>query len=112
MKEALGLFRSVYNMEAFKKCHTVLFLNKNDLFREKIKKYSLEDYFKDYKGKANHYEDGIAFITKKFADQRANKEKLLYSHVTCATNRDNVQKMFNAVRDIIVRRELGHAGFI
>jgi len=42
-----------------------------------------------------------------------NKEKAkkrIYTHVTCATDKDNVHKVFDNVRDIVIRQSLEAAG--
>lgn len=55
LEESLSLFSQIVNNRYFKTSSFVLFLNKLDLFREKIL-YSgrhLRHYFPDYKGKKN-----------------------------------------------------------
>ena len=47
--------------------------------------------------------------------QRRNKsvdERVIYHHVTCATDTENVQVVFNACKDIILRDNLTETGFI
>jgi guanine nucleotide-binding protein G(t) subunit alpha len=36
----------------------------------------------------------------------------IYSHVTCATDTDNVNSVFTAAKDIIIRKSLGEAGLV
>jgi len=52
MEEAIGLFKTVVNHDAFKKVLFLLFLNKKDLFEEKIPLSSIQDQkeFSDYSG--------------------------------------------------------------
>ena len=50
MMESLVLFDSVVNSRWFMRTSIVLFLNKVDLFRQKLKKSPLGDYFPDYSG--------------------------------------------------------------
>jgi len=45
MEEALNLFESTCNSKFFKDTAIILFLNKSDLFQEKIKKSSFNGYF-------------------------------------------------------------------
>ena len=86
MREAIGLFRGIVNLPAFKESHIILFLNKSDLFRKKIDKFPIKDYFKDYRGD-NSEPDAIKFFEKKFCEQRRGEaiKKMIYAHVTCAT---------------------------
>ena len=50
MDEALTLFDSICNSRWFEKTSILLFLNKTDLFRQKLKTTPLNQYFKDYQG--------------------------------------------------------------
>lgn len=53
MHESLHLFNSICNHRFFALTSIVLFLNKKDLFEEKIKKVHLSICFPDYDGKTN-----------------------------------------------------------
>lgn len=50
MMESLVLFDSVVNSRWFKRTSIVLFLNKVDLFRQKLPRSPLNNYFPDYSG--------------------------------------------------------------
>lgn len=49
----------------------ILFLNKRDLFNEKIKKVPLTVAFPDYQGDGS-YEDGIAYMKELFEAKNRN----------------------------------------
>jgi len=51
MQEALTLFDSICNSRWFVKTSIILFLNKIDLFKEKLTKSPMGKYFPDYNGK-------------------------------------------------------------
>lgn len=51
MQEALTLFDSICNSRWFVKTSIILFLNKIDLFKEKLPKSPMGKYFPDYTGK-------------------------------------------------------------
>lgn len=51
MQESLKLFDSICNNKWFTDTSIILFLNKKDLFEEKIKKSSLTICFPEYTGK-------------------------------------------------------------
>jgi len=91
----------------------ILFLNKDDLFREKIKVgKSITTAFPDYKG-ATEYTPSLKFIQEKFMsvkDPVTNKAKTIYPHVTCATDTSAVQAVFDAVKDFIMRQAFAAAG--
>jgi G-protein alpha subunit len=58
--EALDLFEDICSNTFFVKSSLILFLNKKDLFEEKIKSKNIRDYpsFSDYDGKDADYEAG------------------------------------------------------
>ncbi|GMT30418.1 hypothetical protein PFISCL1PPCAC_21715, partial [Pristionchus fissidentatus] len=80
----------------------ILFLNKRDLFLEKIKKKPITVLFHHYRG-SNDYDECVAFLKKEFeklADTKMNG-KNLYMHETCATDTDQVKLIIESVIDAI-----------
>lgn len=51
MLESIALFESVVNSRWFLQTSIMLFLNKVDLFKTKVARVPLENYFPDYGGK-------------------------------------------------------------
>jgi len=41
-----------------------------------------------------------------------NPDKQIYSHITCATDKNNMKVVFNAVKDIVIRRSLQEGGLL
>jgi len=113
MEETLNLFDEICNSRWFRSTAIILFLNKRDMFEEKITKVPLTvcPVFADYTGESN-YDQGCSVIEDKFMSKNRNPEKQIYAHVTCATDTSNVTAVFNAVKDIIIRRSLGEAGLV
>ncbi|KAK1898162.1 Guanine nucleotide-binding protein G(t) subunit alpha-2 [Dissostichus eleginoides] len=110
MHESLHLFNSICNHRFFALTSIVLFLNKKDLFEDKIKKVHLSICFPDYDG-CNSYEDAANYIKLQFMELNMKKGvKEIYSHLTCATDTKNVQIVFNAVTDIIIKENLKQCG--
>lgn len=50
MHESLELFDAIINNKWLRDTSMILFLNKRDLFAEKVKKVDLKICFEDYKG--------------------------------------------------------------
>merc|ERR1711971_143360 len=69
MREAIGLFRGIVNLDVFKGSHVILFLNKCDLFEKKVGKYLVAEHFKDYDGKETK-DEIIEFFKEKLKDER------------------------------------------
>ncbi|KAF3856212.1 hypothetical protein F7725_016935 [Dissostichus mawsoni] len=81
-----------------------------DVFVEKIKKAHLSMCFPEYDG-PNTYEDAGLYIKMQFLDLNLRKDiKEIYSHMTCATDTENVKFVFDAVTDIIIKENLKDCG--
>ena len=125
MIEAIDLFNYVCNNEYFKNSSMILFLNKKDLFFDKIKIKNIKDYeiftqgegidgtgrFFPYDGPDHDYDAGITYFLNEFLRRNITPERPIYHHVTCATDTHNVKVVFNACKDIILRENLKHNGF-
>ncbi|EDV21511.1 uncharacterized protein TRIADDRAFT_30457 [Trichoplax adhaerens] len=112
MKESLNLFDSVCNNQWFKKTSIILFLNKTDIFKEKIRKSPITTCFPEYNG-TNSYEETTSYIQKKFISLNSNgKEKTIYSHFTCATDTENIVFVFAAVTDVILQKNIKEHGLL
>jgi len=110
MHEALTLFDQICNSRWFQKTSIILFLNKRDLFQEKItRKIPLVTAFPDYTG-GYVYEEAVEFIQSKFLELNKSKQKEIYAHCTCATDTANVSHVFNSVKDIVIKNSLAQAG--
>eukprot|EP00339_Tiarina_fusa_P022903 CAMPEP_0117028672 /NCGR_PEP_ID=MMETSP0472-20121206/20832_1 /TAXON_ID=693140 ORGANISM="Tiarina fusus, Strain LIS" /NCGR_SAMPLE_ID=MMETSP0472 /ASSEMBLY_ACC=CAM_ASM_000603 /LENGTH=354 /DNA_ID=CAMNT_0004736235 /DNA_START=8 /DNA_END=1072 /DNA_ORIENTATION=+ len=100
MKESILLFDEICNSPWFRDTTFMLFLNKTDLFREKIPRVPLTVCFPDFKGESN-YEQGTSFIKQQFFETRNFNQKI-YHHYTCAISTENVKFVFGAVKDILL----------
>jgi len=112
MTEALVLFDEICNSKWFRETAMILFLNKRDLFQQKVAKVSLTVCFPEYSGPDHNYEAGCQFIREQFESKNRSPNKLVYTHVTCATDTGNIAAVFDAVKDIIIRKSLGDAGLV
>jgi len=110
MVESMLLFDEICNSRWFVDTDIILFLNKTDLFKEKLKNKDLSVLFPDYKGGQN-YEVASKFILDKFKALNKNAHKTIYHHYTTATDTDNIRVVFNIVTDIIMNRILNEQGF-
>lgn len=110
MHEALDLFDEICNSRYFKRTAMILFLNKRDLFYEKIMQVPLTVCFPDYR-EPNDYEHAAAHIENQFL-LRNKQPKKVFTHLTCATDTNGVQVVFNAVKDIVVSESLNEARLI
>ena len=121
MDEALELFNEIANSKWFNNSSMILFLNKRDLLHEKVLKFPIKgskypDFAYDGVGgsaEADHetyYNEAVNYFRGKFL--ALNKREAMYDHVTCATDTANVQVVFNACKEIILKGNLAASGFM
>ncbi|CAH2352642.1 guanine nucleotide-binding protein alpha-2 subunit [[Candida] railenensis] len=108
--ESLTLFDSVVNSRWFSRTSIVLFLNKIDVFAEKLPYSPLENHFPDYTGGKN-INKAAKYILWRFT--QVNRSGLnIYPHVTQATDTSNIQLVFAAVKETILENLLRDSGLL
>ncbi len=73
--ESLTLFDAICNNKFFVNTSMILFLNKTDLFSQKIPKSPLKDYFPKYDGPPNNPDAAKKFILKVLNKKKEKREK-------------------------------------
>ena len=106
MREALMLFESIANSQWFTRSSIILFLNKIDLFREKLVSNPIPKYFPEFTG--DHTDPKVAsnFFDEKFRSLNRNPDKKIYTHFTNATDTNLLKITMNSVQDIIIQSNL------
>nr|CCA20918.1 G protein alpha subunit putative [Albugo laibachii Nc14] len=114
MIEAITLFDEIVNNRFFANSAMILFLNKKDLFQDKIKTVDPKsvDVFSDYSGGLGNYDAGVQYFLGKFLEMNRQPQKEIFHHVTCATDSQNVQVVFNACKEIILKQNIKGSGFM
>jgi len=110
MEESLELFEEICNSKWFIKTAIILFMNKYDLFKEKIVNVDLKVLFEEYEGGCNE-KAALEYIQDKFVGLNRNSNKKLFSHITCATDTQQVKVVFDAAKEIIISQNLERLGF-
>ncbi|KTF91916.1 hypothetical protein cypCar_00031525, partial [Cyprinus carpio] len=109
MHESLKLFDSICNNKWFTNTSIILFLNKKDIFEDKIKKSPLSICFPEYTG-SDTFMEAVGYIQSQYESKNKSVDKEVYSHITCATDTDNIQFVFDAVTDVIIANNLRFCG--
>lgn len=109
MIESLKLFDSIVNNEWFTDTSVILFLNKKDLFEEKIPYSPLTLCFPDYSGPMV-FDAASSFVKQKYLQRNNNENKEVYVHLTCATDTQNIDFVFKAVTNTIIQANLKKSG--
>ena len=128
MQESIDLFQQIVNSKWFNKpdeeTDFILFLNKKDLFLDKIsdkdgkKGKVVKDYLKVPESMAQHAEllEGNdeaklhEYFKNWFMSQKKNKKQTVYTHVTTATDTNNITVVFNAIVNMILEKNMKEAG--
>ncbi|GBE80515.1 Guanine nucleotide-binding protein subunit alpha [Sparassis crispa] len=112
MQEALTLFDSICNSRWFIKTSIILFLNKIDLFAEKLPRSPLGDYFPDYQG-GDNYDAACDYLLHRFVSlNQSAATKQIYAHYTCATDTQQIKFVLNAIQDILLQIHLRDCGLL
>uniref|UniRef100_V9L0D9 Guanine nucleotide-binding protein G(Olf) subunit alpha n=1 Tax=Callorhinchus milii TaxID=7868 RepID=V9L0D9_CALMI len=123
LREALDLFKSIWNNRWLRTISVILFLNKQDLLAEKVLagKSRIEDYFPEYSryttpddampepGEEPRVTRAKYFVRDEFlriSTASGDGRHYCYPHFTCAVDTENIRRVFNDCRDIIQRMHL------
>lgn len=121
LDNAVNMFDEICNSKHFgSNKNLFLFLNKNDLFKEKLTKVPFRidgetnQRFTDFKGphiipgtpsadmtspefKAG-YNAASKYLVNLFLSRNQERNRIVYSHITCVTDTDNFEMIFGACR--------------
>ncbi|RYP50570.1 hypothetical protein DL768_003966 [Monosporascus sp. mg162] len=107
MNEALMLWESIANSHWFSKSALILFLNKMDLFKEKLASSPITAHgFVDYQGTPDDWKQASKYFMDKFRALNRNPEKEIYGHFTNATDTNLLKITMGSVQDMIIQRNL------
>ena len=85
----------------------ILFLNKKDVLGKKLSQVPFNHTFVNYRGVNDT--DGVINYIKKLFEKRSG-DRLIYTHVTQATDRENLALVFGAVQDYIIAQRMKKSG--
>lgn len=102
------LFETIANSKWFERSAMILFLNKMDLFTEKVESGTapITRYFPDYTGPERDTKAAGEFFANHFRRSVQTPGKEPYVHYTNATDTDLLRKTMASVQDMIVQRNL------
>eukprot|EP00457_Paulinella_chromatophora_P006877 gb/GEZN01006897.1/.p1 GENE.gb/GEZN01006897.1/~~gb/GEZN01006897.1/.p1 ORF type:complete len:360 (+),score=40.68 gb/GEZN01006897.1/:204-1283(+) len=111
MLESIRVFDNICNNMYFTETAMILFLNKVDLFKEKITRVPLTKCFEQYTGD-NSYEQTSEFVKDRFIEvnKRECQDPRIFTHFTMAIDRGNVRKVFEVCKLVILQRNLAKLG--
>lgn len=94
------LFDTIANSRWFERSAMILFLNKIDLFSEKVEsgQAPIADHFPEYTGSPTDVKASREFFARKFQDLVHQPNKDTYIHYTNATDTDLLKKTMSSVQ--------------
>ncbi|CAD6579001.1 MAG: hypothetical protein CYPHOPRED_000773 [Cyphobasidiales sp. Tagirdzhanova-0007] len=98
MQEALMLFDSI--------CNSTCFLNKIDIFKEKILNSPISAHFLDYTGSDTDYNASREYFKQRFTKLNRSKSKDIYCSFTTAIDTTLLRVVMITVQDTILQRNL------
>eukprot|EP00483_Globobulimina_turgida_P001330 UN01332 len=112
MGVSIEVFDEQVNSEWFRDIPFILFLNKSDLYYDKIAAVSISvaPVFESYDGPPNDSQASLTYIKEVFTNTNRNQARSIFTHVTNATNKDQIEKVFNDVQTMIINWSLERAG--
>ncbi|KAJ7989842.1 hypothetical protein DPEC_G00308680 [Dallia pectoralis] len=108
LQESLSIFTSICANTVFRNTTLILFMNKCDLFQEKIlnSQRHLRLYLPSYEGADCDVTAAARHITAMFIACNTTPDKTIYHHYTTATDTHSVGVVFQVVLDTIVKANL------
>lgn len=121
LHESLALFQGIINLPWFKNAAIILFLNKDDLFKEKIKRVPISRYFPEFlannsatnkatNNKDYDYDSGQTFIRDLYLAKNGDEAMPIYVQCTDATNTENIEFVWKCTKHLILERNLTDSG--
>lgn len=104
MRESMALFEEVCNSHWFRTVPFILFLNKTDLFREKLPKSDLSKTFPNFTG-GTDFDAASNFIKARFTELNQSPHEV-FAHFTCAISTENIGFVFGCVRKLLLKQVL------
>jgi len=105
MRESLLLWDEICNSNWFRATTMILFLNKSDLFREKVQRVDLKVCFPNYTGGIKNYDAASGFVKARFMELNQSPHSI-YIHFTCAISTENMEFVFKDVREALLKQIL------
>ncbi|CAF0775269.1 unnamed protein product [Rotaria sp. Silwood1] len=110
MEESLGIFRVILASDYFFNASIILFLNKTDLFPERLAGKPIRYVYPEFDGADDDVEAAREFIKNKYLSSVPKSEryteKNIYPHFTCSVDSKNIRIVFESVKDTVLAHNL------
>jgi len=106
--DSVDMFEKVVNNKFFEAVNIVLFLNKKDIFKEKIKQKPMNATIKEFPKDLDPYsfKHCVKYVEGVYKEKDHIKGRTMYVHLTCATDTSNIEQVWNAVHEVMIKQQL------
>ena len=104
--ESVNIFDTIVNNKCFKKVAIIVFFNKFDLLKEKVKRSNIKEYFRDFEGDPRNVDNVQTFLVSMYNEVRRKPMQDFYYHFTTATDTKNIKVVFEIVRDTVLKKNI------
>jgi len=104
---SLEVFATTTGLSWFNTNLCLLFLNKRDLFEEKIKTFPLNNYFPEVPKNAS-CEESLEFMKSKYEESFCGST--LQTFTTCAVDTANCKRVFESIKESVLLRAVESSG--
>lgn len=111
LSESIELFDSIVNSKWFVNTQVMLFLNKIDVFLEKLPQSPIRNYFPNYKGADSDAKASVKHILS-LLKARNRSSLIIYPHITQATDSSNIELVFAAMAETVMENRIKKSGAI
>eukprot|EP00794_Sanderia_malayensis_P005994 gene5994-6690_t len=112
MQESLKVFAQVINNVWFANKSLLLFLNKIDLFESAVKRCPVDRFFEAYTANPKSPKDALVYIKQLYLACNLNPNRTIFTHVTCATDTNNIKATFQVATRAILEMNLDVFGIL
>ena len=105
--ESRNLYIEILRNVAFQNTDIILFLNKKDIFEEKVKSGNFNKYITQYSGQPDDSVKATEYIKTDIFEKAFNTYaagKVFYCHVTTATDTSNADRLFSYIYDMVFEK--------
>lgn len=112
LQDSVQLWKEVVANELLKDTNIILFLNKIDIFRAKLKSgVRFNDYVTSYSDRPNTFESISTYLKKKFAGilkTQSKNPRIFYCHFTTVTDTKSTAYVLTNLKDMLIRQNLAN----
>ncbi|KAF8973195.1 guanine nucleotide-binding protein alpha-4 subunit [Flammula alnicola] len=116
LEDSTLLWKHIVSNPLLLNTQIVLFLNKIDLFKAKLRAgIRFSNYVVSYGDRPNDYEATSSYIRKKFGHlfrQNSSAQRVFYSHLTSMTDSQSTHQILMNVKDMVIREMLQQSSLV